>query len=359
MQLQTLVPFLRSKLDALHQQLQSQQQQQQQPPSQHPAAAATAAEAWARRCRTAALKAFVALYPWAAAAHEGARFAYQLVYLLGRSPYYSPGLHLLGLQVVRLTGQEAVSGEGGSGGCLALCWLEPGCWHASTFSCLHHNHRPPPFADAAGEGAAAAACRPAGPAGTTGRQRRQRRQQCSLALAPAAPGLGAGGVCCGRPHPQRPHPVSLCLQGEVGGGWGDAAPLMATDGVLSPALLSLCSCDSWLLPLSTASPSSQLLEWWYSSAEQRLGEQKALPPPPPPPPLPPVPPSAGGLALPADAALCPLCCRRRTNPTLVATSGYVFCYPCIHREVAEQGRCPVTHTPARLEHLRRLYQGDG
>ena len=103
-----------------------------------------------------------------------------------------------------------------------------------------------------------------------------------------------------------------------------------------------------------ALPRLQLLEWWYSSAEQRLGDQKALPPPPPPPALPP---AAGGLELPADVSLCPLCCRRRTNPALLATSGYVFCYPCIHREVTEQGRCPVTHAPARLEHVRRLYQG--
>ena len=104
-------------------------------------------------------------------------------------------------------------------------------------------------------------------------------------------------------------------------------------------------------------PHLQLLEWWYGSAEQKLGEQKALPPPPPPPPLPLVPPAAGGLALPADPALCPLCRRRRTNPALVATSGHVFCYPCIHREVSERGRCPVTHAPARLDHVWRLYQG--
>jgi peroxin-12 len=67
--------------------------------------------------------------------------------------------------------------------------------------------------------------------------------------------------------------------------------------------------------------------------------------------------SAGGVALPDDVALCPLCHRRRTNPTLLATSGYVFCYPCIHREVGLRGRCPVTHAPARIEHVRRLYQG--
>ena len=106
---QTLVPFLRAKLDALyHRQLQAQQQppqlQQQQPvPAPWP---------WLQRCRAGALRAFLAAYPWLFAGHEGARFAYQLMYLLGRSPYYSPELHLLGLAVVRLTGQEAVSMAG-------------------------------------------------------------------------------------------------------------------------------------------------------------------------------------------------------------------------------------------------------
>ena len=98
----------------------------------------------------------------------------------------------------------------------------------------------------------------------------------------------------------------------------------------------------------------QLLEWWYGSAEAKLGGSKALPPPPPPPPLPRAP---GGAALPDDVTLCPLCRRPRTNPALLATSGYVFCYPCIHREVEDSGRCPVTHAPARLDHVRRLYRG--
>ncbi len=98
----------------------------------------------------------------------------------------------------------------------------------------------------------------------------------------------------------------------------------------------------------------QLLEWWYTSAEQRLGGSKALPPPPPPPaPLP----APGGVPLPADITRCPLCRHPRTNPAMVAVSGYVFCYPCAHRFVAEQGCCPVTRLPCSVEHIRRLYQG--
>lgn len=143
------------------------------------------------------------------------------------------------------------------------------------------------------------------------------------------------------PHPRRPsHPPQ-----------GRAPPGVADTPLCHLPLPRL----SHLLTSPRPAP-PQLLEWWYTSAEQRLGDPKALPPPPPPPALPAVGVAAGGVALPDDVALCPLCGRRRTNPAMLATSGYVFCYPCIHREVEERGRCPVTHAPAGLDHVRRLYQ---
>lgn len=98
----------------------------------------------------------------------------------------------------------------------------------------------------------------------------------------------------------------------------------------------------------------QLLEWWYSAGERALGERKALEPPPPPPPLAPAP---DGLALPEDTSLCPICSSKRVNPTLVATSGYAYCYVCIHKHVTERGCCPVTLEPAKLSDLWRLYPG--
>lgn len=61
-----------------------------------------------RRVRALAVHAFLTVYPWVHAVHEGARFAYQLLYLLDATPYYSPSLHLLRLAVVRVTGQELV-----------------------------------------------------------------------------------------------------------------------------------------------------------------------------------------------------------------------------------------------------------
>ncbi|KXZ52227.1 hypothetical protein GPECTOR_10g858 [Gonium pectorale] len=97
------------------------------------------------------------------------------------------------------------------------------------------------------------------------------------------------------------------------------------------------------------------LEWWYTTAEDSLAKGKALPPPPPPPPPRPVPPPAG-VGLPADPSECPICRKRTTNPATVATSGYVFCYPCVFSHVMQHGRCPVSHIAATLDHIRKIYE---
>ncbi|XP_062144740.1 peroxisome biogenesis protein 12 [Alnus glutinosa] len=47
-----------------------------------------------------------ACYPWLHASSEGASFAYQLLYLLDATGFYSVGLHALGIHVCRATGQE-------------------------------------------------------------------------------------------------------------------------------------------------------------------------------------------------------------------------------------------------------------
>ncbi|GAB2277645.1 ubiquitin-protein ligase peroxin 12 [Dionaea muscipula] len=47
-----------------------------------------------------------ACYPWIHAGHEGLAFAYQLLYLLDATGFYSFGLHVLGMHVCRATGQE-------------------------------------------------------------------------------------------------------------------------------------------------------------------------------------------------------------------------------------------------------------
>ncbi|GAB4816887.1 hypothetical protein N2152v2_003933 [Parachlorella kessleri] len=264
----TLVPFLRAKLDALYQRLLVQRQQRQGAwalsqangsyyPQQQPQQQQAALD----RLHRLALRAFVQVYPWVHAAHEGVRFAYQLLYLLDATPYYSPSLHLLRLVVVRVAGQEMLEHEQG---------------------------------------------------------RQQRRQERLTAAQ------------------RRGGPWLLQL---LRRGWLRAGEL-ATDHTRSVLILSVFA--------------FKLLEWWYTSAEQRLGGSKALPPPPPPP----APrPSPQGVPLPPDVSLCPLCRRSRTNPAMVAVSGYVFCYTCVHPFVSQEGCCPVTRVPCGVEHIRRLYQG--
>ena len=95
------------------------------------------------------------------------------------------------------------------------------------------------------------------------------------------------------------------------------------------------------------------LEWWYTTGETALGGRKPLPPPPPPPPPPP---ARGGVPLPADPALCPLCVTPTTNPAMAVPSGYVFCYPCLYGHVSTHGACPVTRLPCGVDGVRRLYQ---
>jgi peroxin-12 len=94
------------------------------------------------------------------------------------------------------------------------------------------------------------------------------------------------------------------------------------------------------------------LEWWYSSAEDALAANRVLPPPPAPrAPLP----APGGVGLPPSREQCPLCCKRRVNPAVLAVSGYVFCYPCVFSHVVQHSCCPVTRFPASLDSVRKLY----
>lgn len=96
----------------------------------------------------------------------------------------------------------------------------------------------------------------------------------------------------------------------------------------------------------------KMMEWWYQSAEERMSAPTVYPPPPPPP-LPKV--AKDGLPLPTDRTLCPLCCQKRNNPSVLSVSGFVFCYSCIFKSVSQHKRCPVTLMPATVEQIRRLF----
>ncbi|KAL7109066.1 hypothetical protein ACP275_06G152200 [Erythranthe tilingii] len=96
----------------------------------------------------------------------------------------------------------------------------------------------------------------------------------------------------------------------------------------------------------------KMMEWWYQSAEERMSAPTVYPPPPPPPP-PKV--AKEGIPLPPDRTLCPLCMQQRANPSVMAVSGFVFCYTCIFKYASQYKRCPVTLMPATVDQIRRLF----
>lgn len=64
--------------------------------------------------------------------------------------------------------------------------------------------------------------------------------------------------------------------------------------------------------------------------------------------------AVGGLPLPLDPTVCPLCSHTRVNPA-VSPSGVAFCYRCLVTHVRDYGNCPVTLQGCREEQIRRLY----
>uniref|UniRef100_A0A915PDS5 Peroxisome assembly protein 12 n=1 Tax=Setaria digitata TaxID=48799 RepID=A0A915PDS5_9BILA len=56
-----------------------------------------------------------------------------------------------------------------------------------------------------------------------------------------------------------------------------------------------------------------------------------------------------------DTNKCPLCLQQRTNDTVLAVSGYVFCYGCIYSYVEREKHCPVTSLPANVDDLIKIF----
>lgn len=109
----------------------------------------------------------------------------------------------------------------------------------------------------------------------------------------------------------------------------------------------------------------QFLEWWYSSDNQSTVKAlTSLPVPPPPLHLQESPPSISAnhsdeTQPGSDSRNCSLCWKRRTNATVLSTSGFVFCYRCIYTYVKAKRRCPVTGYPTELQHLIKIYSPEG
>lgn len=195
-------------------------------------------------------------YPWLHAGNEGLSFAYQLLYLLDATGFYSLGLHALGIHVCRATGQEL---------------MDTSSRISKIRSCERDRLRGPPWLKA--------------------------------------------------------------LQGAL---------LSCTYTMLDYAQTGLIAAVFFF----------KMMEWWYQSAEERMSAPTVYPPPPPPPP-PKV--AKEGIPLPSDRTICPLCSQKRTNPSVVAVSGFVFCYACIFKYVSQYKRCPITLMLANVDQIRRLF----
>jgi peroxin-12 len=97
----------------------------------------------------------------------------------------------------------------------------------------------------------------------------------------------------------------------------------------------------------------KLVEWWYGTAEERLGGGGTLPVPPPPPKPRPHP---DGVGVPAEPGACPLCgVAPMASPAMVVASGYVFCHACVEAHVSRRGTCPVTLARAAPGNIRKLF----
>lgn len=117
----------------------------------------------------------------------------------------------------------------------------------------------------------------------------------------------------------------------------------------SPQLLL----ESLKLLLPTAIFFIKFLEWWYSpsSPARTISAPETGPSIPPPALLKPHP--QGVIFNATKYGICPLCSEPIANATALP-SGYVFCYRCAHSYVEENGRCPVTLTPAAIWQLRKI-----
>ncbi|XP_039828785.1 peroxisome biogenesis protein 12-like isoform X1 [Panicum virgatum] len=195
-------------------------------------------------------------YPWIHATNEGLSFAYQLLYLLDATAFYSPALHVLGLHVCRATGQELMD--------------------------------------------------------SSSRISRIRNRELKRLRGPP---------------------------------W-----LKAVQRVFLSCIYT--TLDYAQTGLIAAVFFFKMMEWWYQSAEERMSAPTVYPPPPPPP-TPKV--AKDGIPLPTDKTLCPLCCQKRANPSVLSVSGFVFCYSCIFKSVSQHKRCPVTLMPATVEQISRLF----
>lgn len=155
------------------------------------------------------------------------------------------------------------------------------------------------------------------------------------------------------------HPVFALLQMEIFK-TKHATPLANSnsDAETSPSNTErpADSGSNWTMRLIVGLIFAAKLAAWITSNDlsehhlnRKIAAEQPIPDPPKPSKV-----CAGGVIPPADARLCPLCCKTRQDPC-AATSGYVYCYLCIVQALRQNRSCPVTGVPCQESDLVRLY----
>lgn len=52
---------------------------------------------------------------------------------------------------------------------------------------------------------------------------------------------------------------------------------------------------------------------------------------------------------------CIICSQLLTNPSVLVTSGHVFCFACISEHMKKEQKCPVSGLESGLSSIRRIY----
>jgi hypothetical protein len=91
----------------------------------------------------------------------------------------------------------------------------------------------------------------------------------------------------------------------------------------------------------------RVLEWWYDGEGIALQSTVTLPPPPPP--------QRTMVSRDTSPYVCPVCQSTHKNPSVLATSGFVFCYSCILSYIRNTHTCPLTGMHTNEQQIIRLY----
>ena len=289
----TVLPFLKSKLYRLWTQHRRQDQM--------PGSDSDYEPMWdlfrSGKFSTLAKKVLLKVYPWTSVSFEMLYFYYKLMYLLGKTPYFSPDLHFLRLSVVRLNPNEHAKIE-----------MEKAKYRSSRFESIRSSN----------SFFISKLLRVGG-----ARLQQAISDHTRTALILAVFGFKVG------------IPIAY---------WCIHLSISIIDIFCFSDFITMYHAACWL--------HVQALEWWYTTAEEALGSNAPLPIPPPPPAFSTI---HGEYKLPKDTTICPLCLNKRMNPCLISNSGYVFCYPCIFKYVEANGACPITGIAVDISKLRRIF----